>query len=433
MRKSPLLLKERIAPDRRNFIKFSAAGIVGVFLFLNKSYSSVIKPDQKKLLNVMDFGAKGDGINDDSFAFQLACDSANKMGGAKIYVPDPRNEYKLLFPVYLSDNTELFGNGQTTKIYFENPIFIKGRGGFVIGSSQEANKEYAYRRYVNKEGTTTINPDFKNPAQRQYLRDNPQFLQAQNSIIHDIFIGARFKNNDEGSWGGYGINFVNARDCHSYNIWGEGWTQLIGMGSDVPPETPSNHNCSARNLYVISPDLRRTYYSIGFIANSTNCTIENATQYKSMTPGSMNGSGIATNLCEDCVIRNIHISDLGRTVTSEGILINNSSGCVVENVYIANAKTAVSVFYSSVDTLNPNKKNLFNNIKGVDCDVVMAIYSKFNIVKSIHSVNSKLIILLKNSNATNNLIYASPGDVTLSERLSQRLYSGNNFISTQLR
>ncbi|MDR8459595.1 phage tail protein, partial [Acinetobacter baumannii] len=84
-----------------------------------------------------------------------------------------------------------------------------------------------------------------------------------NSSIHDLYLEARFTNSTKNKWGGYGINFVNAQNCHVYNIWGKGWTQLIGMGSDIPPETPSNHLCSAKYLHVLEPDLVRTYYSIG--------------------------------------------------------------------------------------------------------------------------------------------------------------------------
>ncbi|MDH8318830.1 phage tail protein, partial [Klebsiella pneumoniae] len=68
---------------------------------------------------------------------------------------------------------------------------------------------------------TTINPDFKNPKQKQYLRDNPHFIQAENSSIHDLYLEARFTNSTKNKWGGYGINFVNAQNCHVYNIWGK--------------------------------------------------------------------------------------------------------------------------------------------------------------------------------------------------------------------
>ncbi|WP_120506573.1 glycosyl hydrolase family 28-related protein [Rahnella bruchi] len=433
MRNQDQFFEECINEQRRSFLKYTSAGFAGSYLILNSAYGITSLAAKIPELSVLDFGAKGDGLNDDSFAFQQACDVAAKFGGARVHLPDPDKYYRLLFPVYLSDNTEVFGQGENTRIIFEDPLFVKGRGGFVIGSSQEANREYARKRYLNKQNVSTINPDFKNPEQRQYLRDNPRFLQAENSIIHDLYIEAKFTRENINNWGGYGINFVNARNCHAYNVWGRGWTQLIGMGSDVPPETPSNHNCSARNLHVISPDLKRTYYSIGFIANSTSCVIENAQQHSPMTAGSLNGSGIATNLCEDCIIKNIKIPDLGKTVTSEGVLINNSSGCLVENILIGNARTAVSVFYNDAKTLNPVKPNYFSNIKGVNCEVVLAVYSKFNVIRYVSSVNSTHNILLKNSNATNNYIYSPPESVTASKNLSQRFLSVHKFITSQLR
>ena len=87
--------------------------------------------------------------NVDSYAFQQACNTASSLGGAKLYIPPTKEYYRILFPVYIGDNTELFGEGQTTRIVFENPIFNKGRGGFVIGSSLEANRHLAFKRYSN--------------------------------------------------------------------------------------------------------------------------------------------------------------------------------------------------------------------------------------------------------------------------------------------
>lgn len=419
--------------NRRSFLRLITASALGSFFVQNSVLAKLANLSQLTLLNISDFGAKGDGLNDDSSAFQKACDHAKALGGARIHLPDPVKYYRLTFPVYLSSNTEIYGQGSKTKIVFEDPIFNKGRGGFVIGSSLEANRDVAHEWYRNKKTLTTLNNNFKNPAQRQYLRDNPEFLQAENSIIHDILIEAIFTKDSNLSWGGYGINFINARECHAYNIWGIGWTQLIGMGSDVPPETPSNHNCTAKNLVVIKPDLRRTYYSIGFIANSTNCTIENATQYSPMTADSINGSGVATNLCEDCTISKIKIPDLGRTRTSEGILINNSSGCVVEDIYIGNAKTAVSVFYSMKETLNPQKPNTLINIEGENCDAVLTIYSKFNVIKNITGKNCGSVIVLKNNNATNNSIYSAPGNVTTPKNMLHKLMSDKDFINSQLK
>lgn len=385
---------------------------LGIGAALMASIPKVAFASGASRFSVTDFGAKGDGVTDDSFAFQKAFLKANEAGGGTVYFPPPKKEYLLKFPVFIFNNTEAYGDGKDTRIVFENPVFSKGRGGFVIGSSLEANRDLALTRFSNKSLSTTINNNFKNPVQRHYIRDTPELAQAKGSSLHDIYLEARFTAGSESNWGGYGINFVNAIDCHASNIWGKGWTQLIGMGSDTPPETPSNHNCSAKNLYVLEPDMVRTYYSIGFMANSSNCTIQNAKQLKPMSEGSKNGSGVALNFCEDCIISDIDIPDLGRTQTSEGVLINNSSGCLIQNINIGNAKKAVSTFFKFKDTQKEFKPNMIKNIKGSNCDIVLSVYSKFNIIRNIKGENSGRVIALMNTNAARNVISAPEADIS---------------------
>ncbi|WP_227502085.1 glycoside hydrolase family 55 protein [Klebsiella aerogenes] len=142
--------------------------------------------------SVTDFGAKGDGVTDDSFAFQKAFLKANEAGGGTVYFPPPKKEYLLKFPVFIFNNTEAYGDGQGTRIVFENPVFSKGRGGFVIGSSLEANRDLALTRFSNRSLSTTINQNFKNPVQRHYIRDTPELAQAKGSSLHDNVVWARF-------------------------------------------------------------------------------------------------------------------------------------------------------------------------------------------------------------------------------------------------
>ena len=397
--------------NRRELLSLTVKGLLGcIAVHPFNTYATIRQ--KAGAINVMEFGAIGDGKNDDSLAFQNAISAAHQTGTGRVYIPKPVVEYLIKFPVFIQSNTEVYGEGESSKIVFENPVFSKGRGGFVIGSSLEANRELGFEHYKNRNISSTINNHFQNPTQRQYLRDNPSFIQAEKCIIHDLYLEARFTPNSESNWGGYGINFVNAQDCHAYNIWGKGWTQLIGMGSDTPPETPSNHNCTAQNLYVLEPDLVRTYYSIGFIANSTNCSIQNAKQFVAMTDGSSNGSGVALNFCEDCIISNIEIPNLGRTQTSEGVLINNSSGCIVQNINIGNAKKAVSLFYKQSKSHEKTKPNIIKNIKGIDCDIVLSVYSKLNIIKNITGEKCKRIIALMNTNAAKNEIHSPEVDIS---------------------
>ncbi len=178
------------------------------------------------------FGAKGNGVQSDAWAFQRAMLYANSIGGAAVFFPTPPVAWLLDYPVYVLNNTEAYGTGIACRIIFKNPIFNKGRGGFVIGSSLEANRETALAAYAagTYPGATTINPAFVNPAPGQFLRDNPSFVQARNSVIRDVYLKAEFDN--PADWGGYGINIVNAWNCHAYRIWaraGPSWSAWAPM------------------------------------------------------------------------------------------------------------------------------------------------------------------------------------------------------------
>jgi len=224
----------------------SGSQSVDVNLGLTGSVLRSLIQKGKETLSVMDFGATGDGVTDDCLAFQRAVYAAYLMGGARVYVPTPAVEYRWTYPVFLFSNTELFGTGPSCRIVMENPtLSMRGRGCIVIGSSYEVNRDKAIANY--NAGTfpnaSVTDTTFVNPVIGAFLRDNQSFVQSHNCSVHDLYIVAKYTGTTLD--GGYGINMVNSQYCSVYNIWGEGWTQLIGMGSDVSPETPSNYECHA--------------------------------------------------------------------------------------------------------------------------------------------------------------------------------------------
>lgn len=364
-------------------------------------------------LSVLDFGAKGDGTTDDALAFQTAIREAKRLGKSRVFVPTPAVYYRITYPVFLLSGIELFGTGPGCRLVFENPVFSKGRGAIVIGSSYEINRDKVFEAYDSGvwAGKSTINTSYVNPAQKQYIRDNPQFIECQGASVHDLRIDAVYfaPYTD----GGYGVNFVNAQDCQAYNISGSGWTQLIGMGSDTPPETPSNHRCVAFNLDAIRPNQTKTYYSIGFISNCTNCKIHTAVQHEPMANGSPNGSAAAFNLCEDCEIYDITVHNLGRTVSSEGVLLNNLVGCRVENICIKGTEaskviSAVSHYYTDSSFNVPSRPNIIKGVTAVNCDHAISLRGKYVVVDDVDTYNCTYDLYLGNNNATNNDVRFKP-------------------------
>lgn len=373
-------------------------------------------------------GAKGDGKTSDYLAFQAAMIYAANNGGGRVVIPSPKIEWVLDAPVFVMDNTHVVGSGRDCRIRYKNPIFKNGRGGFVIGSSVEANRVKAFQFFEKGvQPENTRNDAFKNPDLKQYLQWNREFIQAKNSTISGIYLIADFDS--KGSSGGYGINLVNAWDCHAFNIWGEGWTQLIGMGSDGVPETPSNYMCSAYDLQVVKPDPVHTYYAIGFISNSTNCSIHHAQLQSPITDGTPNGSGIALNYAENCSVHDIDIPNLGRTRTSEGILLQNCKGCVVDNVVVGNAKTAVATFFRDASFNDASRPNRIGpNVEGVNCDRVIRVGGKFAIVLGYRNSGSKYDVTIGNVDAMRNTIIGPNRSVETPLDGRRQVYlEGNSF------
>jgi hypothetical protein len=384
-------------------------------------------------LTVEMFGAKGDGVTDDYPAFQRAAMYAESIGGAIIEIPTPAVEYKIGFPVYLFNNTHFKGTGINCRINFTDPLYArKSRSGFVIGSGREQNRDKAIQCLNDGTWSTTgsvVDSTFVELDRGVYLRDNLDKVQSSNCCVSDVYLVASYPNGTTLK-GGYGVSFANAIDCEAYNIWGEGWTEIINIGSDVPPATPSCHNCHAYNIVSIEPNNYETYYSIGFIANSTSCSIHDCFQLKPIADDSPHGSGASMNYTEDCSFYNLNIPSLGRTATSEGVLVNNSKGARIFDISIGNAKSGVAEYYTTEAGIfyDAAKPNIFYDIHANNCDHAVALRSKYSVWENVTQSNCTVHVYFGTSNAQYCKVKFRPDSIAYGGSTTPATYLKNNKV-----
>lgn len=109
------------------------ASLVG---FLQAGVGAVLRTLQDRLrerVSVKDFGAKGDGVTDDTTAVQAAATAA---AGKRLYFPASASSYRLTKEISLPNNTTVCGDGRGSVIKISDPtksgLFASGGSGIVV-------------------------------------------------------------------------------------------------------------------------------------------------------------------------------------------------------------------------------------------------------------------------------------------------------------
>lgn len=337
----------------------------------------------------------------------------------------PGATYWVDFINFIPSNTIIMGNGATIKHI--DPLSSYGRGGLVIGSSREFNYDSAKTAYLSNTYPSSVsNSGFTDPAITQYLEFNQSFVQAQNVIVRDLRMEAVFTLST--SWGGYALNVVNAQHVRIYNLTAKGWTEAVNIGSDTAPSTPSCYDVICDGVYVESGDLVRTYYAIGFIANSTECEISNGVLATKLTDGTQNGSAVSLNVCERCRVRNIDVPNLGLTVSSEGVLLNNAKNCIVENIDIKNCVSVMSTYYTLAAFSGPSDRNTIRNVNGSGSYLISLRAKNATISSFAADDDTTVELYFANNNATNNVIKTEPKNMVFGGTNTMAFFLQNNNV-----
>lgn len=73
--------------------------------------------------NVLDFGAVGDGVADDTAAIQAAVSHIVAKGGGTVYFPDPATSYRITSPITLDSYVSLQGESRNVRVFRD---FVNG-------------------------------------------------------------------------------------------------------------------------------------------------------------------------------------------------------------------------------------------------------------------------------------------------------------------
>jgi hypothetical protein len=358
------------------------------------------------------FGAALDGVADDSGILQVAIDYLTSIGGGKLVLPAAK--IFLQYPVFVTYNMEVIGQGIATHIISERDVH-SGRVAFVVGNAHEWNRQTVdASRALNHPTSVTTNPTYPDIACNGVtwlLPDgSTHAIEAQNSHIKNLLIEFVYTAD---SWGGYGIQFAHAYNCTADNIWSINACQAIGIGSDTPPSTPGCNSVFCTNIHVISPDAVHTFYAVGFIANSLNCSISGFSSPTPLTAGSPDGTLAAINECEDCNISN-GSGTVGPSSTSEGILINNAKSCYASNILVRDAVKAYVTYFTETMFIDSTKRNSFSNCVAYDSGIIMMVLGKYTDFNNIKGYNYTTAINFDSINATNNVFTECTNDIVLS-------------------
>lgn len=321
--------------------------------------------NERTILNVMDFGAVGDGSTNDATAIQAAVDAANAMGGGTVEFPDGYN-FKYTTAIAMKQGVNVVGRGYGSVLTptgcsaftfgfltsFNNSVIDNLRieassGSAQIGIYQAGTLNDADELY----GITITNcliRGFNVAIKFRTVRNVTiwnNWIQDCNSAIH--LIGQCLVVNI------FGNKMVFATGSGSgtqYAIYTDAFNYTSGSGS-VRPETV----CIQRNIVygytngiaftgvvfgtVRDNDIQATGIGVSFSTASAPITIDS--NYIQIAGASatiaINGAAQASALDSGIVIINNHINAVSTTAgTSIGVKLGDSGNGNQDNIRVEN-------------------------------------------------------------------------------------------------
>jgi hypothetical protein len=205
------------------------------------SVATTVAAKLQQTVSVMDFGAVGDGVADDTAAIQAAIDAVNTSGGGSVFVPV--GTYRCNSTVNMKSDVRLFGSGKESALRFPPSgggqtagITVANRTNFsieslrVFGDGQlSPDLTWAIRIYGSSNGAVT--GCFVDTAYLGIFVGDVSLTQSNTITISDNYVSLMGANGIAVNTIGYSINVIGNRvnQCGSLS---SSSPSLIGAGME---------------------------------------------------------------------------------------------------------------------------------------------------------------------------------------------------------
>jgi parallel beta-helix repeat protein len=352
-----------------NFVAIGAAANVTGILFTatgvgsgtgTAEYSRTVQAKLREVVSVMDFGAVGDGVTDDTAAIQAAIDSINAVGGGVVNFPAGTYACANLWP---KDNVTLQGASKLSTRLINNSI------------------DYSIIT------TWRLAPGSLSPAISAYVATAPR---TSNFNVFDMLLDGQYNIHPDGGddnhqHGVYLFKTTNCSvvNCQLQNIW------YVGVESyyDCFDNTIANNTFIdvGNKVTIVAPT--GFYYGVGIDNGATRCMVRN---------NYFNDCGHAVNSIvdfftgEDCIIEGNTFGTLeGLFLTHRNggtrLIVQNNTGNTCGSSFIsisADAGQQAGGGYCENPTVTGNSCNDFNTLNGAAVAGIVITANGHKIVSS---------------------------------------------------
>jgi parallel beta-helix repeat protein len=309
--------------------------------------------------NVLDYGAVGDGIANDTTAIQAALTAAFTAGGGSVYVPT--GTYKITLPLIVRSNTSLYGDGASSVIYNTTTVLPPEGNVIHVGYGYEWN-----------ENGQKFNPASDNDATMAELLVNDfSNITTKNVSVSNLCV----KTNGPG----LGVWTLNASDVVIENIWSIDTLTPINVANDAAGWQAACYNVSVSNIFQISVAVGpNSWYDLVFVGSAIKVSISKCFNNPN-TPSQLDGmivisGGKYVNI-SDCHL----IGEIPFVLGKRGVIVQNSSfnDASSNSITNNNIKSMLDGVF-----VNDSAENIISNNSIEDCSTGVIINSQANIVDS---------------------------------------------------